>query len=722
VADRFWVGGSGNWDASSTTNWSTASGGSPSASAPTSADDVYFDAGSNIGTGAFTVTVTGTSASPAACKSFFTGGAGGALDGAMTLTMGATAQLDCSGGMTLPASNLSVSGTTGALVRFRSTGSETLTTNGVSLGNVSVTVDGVAGTLTLGSAVTCSTLTVTNGTFSTSVSNYNLTAVGLSSSNSNTRTISLNGSAVTLSSTTPVTFTTSTGLTFNSGTSTITCSSTGPVFAGGSQTFYNVTFSSSTAGFTTSITGANTFNNLTQTSPGSTGIRVFSLSANQTISGALTLGAANTAIRRIIVTCSPLGTQRTITVNGSLAALADVDFRDVNAGGTVATPWTGTRLGDAKNNSNITFATPKTVYWNLAGSQNWSATGWATTNNGSPAANNFPLAQDTATFTEAGSAGTVIIDTSWSIGFIQMANGVSNRTTAFTFTTTISPSIYGNVTLFSNLTFSGTAALNFVGQGVTQTLTSAGVSFTSPVTVINVTGTVQLQDNLTLGSTLTSTLTSGTLDLNGKTLSTGLFASNNSNTRNIAFGTNGVITITGSGASAFNAATGTGLTTSGTGTINMTNASAKTFSGGGVTWPVLNQSGAGALTIAQSNTFTNITNTYAATGATTITFTAGTTQTVSQFTASGASGNVLTLQSSSAGSQFTLSDSSGYNSVSYCSIKDSVATGGAVWQAFTSNGNVNGGNNTGWDFSAPDVVSYTAPIELRSFTERRGFN
>ena len=70
------------------------------------------------------------------------------------------------------------------------------------------------------------------------------------------------------------------------------------------------------------------------------------------------------------------------------------------AAGSVATPWTGTRLGDGLNNNNITFDAPKTVYWNLAGTQNWSATGWATTNNGAPAANNFPLPQDTATFTE----------------------------------------------------------------------------------------------------------------------------------------------------------------------------------------------------------------------------------------------------------------------------------------------------------------------------------
>jgi len=56
------------------------------------------------------------------------------------------------------------------------------------------------------------------------------------------------------------------------------------------------------------------------------------------------------------------------------------------------------------------------------------------------------------------------------------------------------------------------------------------------------------------------------------------------------------------------------------------------------------------------------------------------------------------LNSSSAGSQATLSDSSGTNSVSFVSIKDINATGGATWNAFVTNGNVDDGNNTGWDF------------------------
>ena len=57
MADRYWVGGTGTWNSSNTTNWSATSGGSGGASVPTSADNVLFD--DNSAAGNFTVTVVG---------------------------------------------------------------------------------------------------------------------------------------------------------------------------------------------------------------------------------------------------------------------------------------------------------------------------------------------------------------------------------------------------------------------------------------------------------------------------------------------------------------------------------------------------------------------------------------------------------------------------------------------------------------------------------------
>jgi len=569
VSTFYWVNGSGSWDATSTANWSNASGGSSGFGPPTSADNVIFDANSNTGTNPFTVTVAGTVSAPSVCNDFSTGGAGGALDGAMTLTIGASGYLDVYGSMTLPATNLSFSTTAGALIQFQATTTgKTITTNGVSFGtSCNIRFSGVGGGWTLGSALTANQIFPNAGTLDTG--NYNLTINSIQKSVSTVSTLTLGSSTVSCSGTGPFSYTGS-NLTFNAGTSTISCSGTSPTFAGGGLTFYNVSFTSAANG-QTSITGANTFNNLSQTSRSATGRRLMTIGANQTVSGTLTLGATNTAIRRIIVVSDVVGTQRTITLNGTLATLADVDFQDIATAGTAGT-WTGTRLGNGLNNSGITFDAPKTVYWNLAGTQSWSSTGWATTNTGAPAVNNFPLAQDTAVFTEAGAAGTINIDSAWFIGAITMADGVSNRTTAMTltFNTSAQINIFKNITLFSNLTISGTAGvLYFYGQGTTQTITSAGVTFTNSITIISPSGTVQLLDNLTTNGTVQ--LVSGTLDLSSgnRTLTCNTFSSSNSNTRSISFGT-GNITLTGSGTTVWGMATATNFTYTGTPIVNCT--------------------------------------------------------------------------------------------------------------------------------------------------------
>jgi len=50
MASRFWVGGTGTWDASTTTHWSATTGGAGGVSVPGVADTVTFDANSGGGT------------------------------------------------------------------------------------------------------------------------------------------------------------------------------------------------------------------------------------------------------------------------------------------------------------------------------------------------------------------------------------------------------------------------------------------------------------------------------------------------------------------------------------------------------------------------------------------------------------------------------------------------------------------------------------------------
>jgi alpha-tubulin suppressor-like RCC1 family protein len=471
----------------------------------------------------------------------------------------------------------------GALT-FRGRKSVTFSSAGRTIPGSGVVIDAPDGTVTLdGNTTLNGSLTVTRGTFNTSASNYNLTATSLSSNNSNIRTITLNGSTVTLSGTGTLNFTTSTNLTFNAGTSTITSTSFATEFFGGGRTFYNVNIGGTLSELHT-ISGANTFNNLTIVNKSAVGTNRLVLAANQTVNGTFTCNGTQTVLAsRYYIYSSVLGTNRTITA--AAISISNTDFRNITGAG--AASWSDSSRtnywGNAGGNSGITFATGRSVYWNLAGSQNWTSTAWALTNNGTPAATNYPLIQDTATFTEAGAAGTVTLDSQiLQIPTITMADGVSNRTSAMTlnFGAFDVDNLFGSITLFSNLTItgggSGGRVTRFAGYGVTQNVTSAGKTFPTAISMSeSFNSTVTLQDTFTTSSIFTFTV--GTLNLNNNTLSAFAFSSSNSNPRVIQFGT-GNITCTGSGTTnpqhICDMRTITSLSYTGTPNINISNNSA----------------------------------------------------------------------------------------------------------------------------------------------------
>lgn len=358
----------------------------------------------------------------------------------------------------------------------------------------------------------------------------------------------------------------------------------------------------------------------------------------------------------------------------------------------------GITIFDTRTTTGMTYTGTPTVNCTYAGSTGTRAFLASSTAGGT----------ETNTFDINITAGTDIVSVGARMRSLNLTGFAGSMTSAIA-------AIYGNYTVPAGVTINASAtATTFAATSGAQTITTNNVTHDVPFTVNAPGATVTLAGNLTLGSTRALTLTAGTLNLSGNTATPGSFSSTGSTTRVLAFGTNGVLSPGG----AFTAS-GSNLTTTGTGTINMTSASPKTFAGGGFSYvATLNQAGAGALTVSGSNTLYDIT---ATTLPSTITFTAGTTQTVTQFTGSGTSGNLLTLNSSSAGSAFTLSDASGTNNVSYCSITDSTATGGATWNSYTTNGNVDGGGNTGWVFSAPVTYSYSSDIKLRSMAQRGRF-
>lgn len=291
---------------------------------------------------------------------------------------------------------------------------------------------------------------------------------------------------------------------------------------------------------------------------------------------------------------------------------------------------------------------------------------------------NFPAAGVTINdFTHTEATSTYII------------SGIS-----YTFTVTGNFSSRGSG--FLTIETGSTGKLAFTGSGKTISANGGGTNagdFISNVE-INSAGTITLNTNLAIDNARTLTLTAGTLNVNGKTIATGFFASNNSNTRTLNFGTSGIIDVQNVG-TVWNATTSTNLTISGTGTIKITGGttSAKTFNGGSASYPItLSHETSGALTITGSNTFTTIQNTVQPT---TFRFVAGTTTTVTNWSVNGTSGNLVTVTSATALAH-TLSKASGTVNSSFLNLSYSTATGGATWNALSS---TNGGNNTGWNFS-----------------------
>jgi len=132
--------------------------------------------------------------------------------------------------------------------------------------------------------------------------------------------------------------------------------------------------------------------------------------------------------------------------------------------------------------------------------------------------------------------------------------------------------LYGNLVVSSGMTFAASNVVtSFLATSGTQQITTNGKTLDFPVTQNGVGGTVQLQDNLTMGSTRTFTLTAGALDLSSgnRTLSTGIFTSTNTNVRTIAFGT-GNITVTANNVTVFSIDDGTNLTITGVPLVNCT--------------------------------------------------------------------------------------------------------------------------------------------------------
>jgi len=569
----YWVSGNGTWDASTRTNWANSSGGSGGVVAPSQNDAAIIDGSS----GAPTVTLSGI----ASCASLTTTGA--------TCTLTSTGALTIAGAMTLSSTTTwSATGT----ITFTATA--TITTSTVTLSG-SITINGVSQTITLGSNVTATgTTTFTSGTLS--LSTFTLTTGFFNSNNANTRVlafgtgnITVNGAGGTLWDMTTITsfsYTGTSAVNISNNSATATTIITGTL---AEATALNFNYTTGTYTLTDASAVYKTLN--------FTGFAGTVSNQTRTIYGGFTVPASGVTLTAGTFTTTFANTSATfsITTNG---VTLDFPVTKAGIGGTVqlagnltlGTARTFTLLSGTFDLNNLTltagffvstgvttralaFGTTGVITVNGAGGTLFttttplSSTGTSTVNISNNSAVATTVTSTATAFNINYTTGTYsLTDTTTlynNINFTGFAGTVTNGTR----------SVAGNWTNpASGVTFSaGTLVTTFNNVGGTQTITNNAVSFDFPITKTG-TGTLQLTGALTIGATRQFNLDQGTVNLNDFTLSTGTFISTGSNTRSIAFGTTGDLTINGAGGTLYN--TTSSITFTGTSAVNISNNSA----------------------------------------------------------------------------------------------------------------------------------------------------
>ncbi len=520
-------------------NWS-AGGTWVGGVAPTAADDVVYDALTG------TLTIDGTSGSPNLCRSFTATVCTG------TLTHGSAKQLNIGDGTTghfKIVSGLTYAPSAGSLIKFISTsgGVCQITTNAKRVGPF--TFDGVGGSWQFQDAVNpvaASTITLTNGALDTNGQAVGATSgVIFSSTNSNTRSLTMGATTWTMPNSTATTWniSTSTGMTLSAASSTINSLITSgtQTFAGGGLTYGTLTITSLTTGIFY-ITGSNTLGTLTLSCGGSGMVSStgFMFGGNQTVTGTLT-GNGTTIIRRNFFYSDTMGTPRTITA--ATVSFTNADFRDIVGAG--AANWNLSGItggsGDCGGNSGITFNTPKNCYLKTNTFVNFSdSTVWFTASGGSTQiVPSLPMVQDSC-FIDGNSTlaaphtyksnlcrspGLDFTGVPLISGFVAVA-GVG-----------VDIEYYGGITVVANcgsITGGNSGAITFCGRS-NYTLASAGFTWPGVFNAITINapgGSItQLDDFATINSGqlfvtsgtwddggFTTTITGGATTINGGTL------------------------------------------------------------------------------------------------------------------------------------------------------------------------------------------------------------
>lgn len=339
---RYWVGGTGTWNTTNTTNWAYTSGGAGGAPVPTALDGVFFDG--NSGTGTVTVDVTASTEDLAVCKSItFTGYTG-------TFTIAASRIVTVYGSCTLASTTTFNYGNASSTISFKGTG--TLNAGGTT--NLpSLIINNGTGTLTLGSNITTASgrsINVLAGNFVSA--GYTITLGSASganfiSSNSNVRSINVNNSTIDCAT---ISFVDGTNLTFSgSGASwTVGRGGIGTTQSLNTVTLGSLTLRSGAGGIT--VNGSPTVNNFTIVA--TTGGRTVSHENNSTFTITGTLSASGTSGNLITIGRVSSGVVNYVKASGT----PNFDYCSISnmtcSGGAT---WTATNSTDGGGNTGLSF-------------------------------------------------------------------------------------------------------------------------------------------------------------------------------------------------------------------------------------------------------------------------------------------------------------------------------------------------------------------------------
>jgi autotransporter-associated beta strand protein len=587
---------------------------------------------------------------------------------------------------------------------------------------------------------TAGTLTITNGTLDTTGSNYGIQFGKINIANTSTAILTANSSTVTLSDTSGTLFTKGSTGVFNAGTSTVLISKQGT----GTHT-YNSKFGSAGTGngqfgnydFGIAVDPSG---NIYLGDNSNSRVQKFDSSGTY-VSQFGTLGTGNGQFNGSVTGVAIDSSGNIYVADGVLDRV-----QKFNSSGTYVSQFGSTGTGDGQFDTPFGIAIdPSDNIYVVDGVnsrvQKFDSSGTYVSKFGTLGTGNGQFTNPRGIAID--SSGNIFVVDAWNHRiekFDSSGNYISqfNDTAGFSYPTGIHIDAYDNIyiadqghSVISKFNSSGTFIADIATNGATDGLVNQAYNLSSnssgdiyildtynkriqKFTTANDTQTVSVASgspsfyNLTftspgtktIGETLTATgaltITAGTVDTvsgQNRTVNAGSIIINGGTFTPQA----STVNVTGTGA-VFNYTAGT--FTAGASTIKLTDTSStgKTFAGGGASYNniwLAPSTGTGAYTISGNNTFADFKDD--GTGAHVINFTAGSTNTISTLTFDTNSANRISLASTNPGSYWNFVDSSGTNTVSYISIQDSCASGGATWDALDGT-NIDANNNCGWQF------------------------